>query len=61
MPLLERIDSEDYKTLKYQAVSSFNYEGMSEDTTVSEVVYIVYENESGRIVNFAVPGDNFDT
>ena len=59
--LLERIDSEDYKTLKYQAVSSFNYEGMSEDTTVSEVVYIVYENESGRIVNFAVPGDNFDT
>ena len=45
--LLERIDSEDYKTLKYQAVS--------------EVVYIVYENESGRIVNFAVPGDNFDT
>ena len=59
--LLERTDSEDCKTLKYRVVSTFNYEGMTEETTVSEVVYIVYENESGRIVNFAVPGDNFDT
>ena len=59
--LLERIDSEYYKTLKYQVVSKFNYEGMTEETTVSEVVYIVYENASEKIVNFTVPGDYFDT
>lgn len=59
--LLERIDSEDYKTFKYQAVSTFNYEGMSEETTVSEVVYIVCDNATDKIVNFTVPGDYFDT
>ena len=59
--LLERIDSEDYKTLKYQVVSTFNYEGMSEETTVSEVVYIVCDNATEKIVNFTVPVDYFDT
>lgn len=58
--LLERLDSEDYKTLKYQVVSTFNYEGMSEDTTVSEIVYIVYDNAADKIVNFTVLGDYFD-
>lgn len=59
--LLERTDSEEYKTFKYQVASTFNYEGMTEETTVSEVVYIVYENAAGKIVNFTVPGDYFDT
>lgn len=59
--LLERTDSEYYKTLKYQVVSKFNYEGMTEETTVSEVVYIVCDNTTDRIANFTVPGDYFDT
>ncbi len=59
--LLERTDSEDCKTLKYQVASTFNYEGMTEETTVSEVVYIVCDNTTDKIVNFTVPGDYFDT
>ncbi len=59
--LLERTDREDRKTLKYQAVSTFNHEGMPEETTVSEVVYIVCDNATDKIVNFTVPGDYFDT